>query len=100
MVQATKGIVDAAVTVVSTIVTKRMLRCVQMKNELKSLRAFSVEVVLCDNLHKTRFVTFAKDAEAAEFFVKDYLQHYITDDFVVHGVFSSKIKEGMVLVND
>jgi hypothetical protein len=71
-----------------------------MKNELKSLKVFSVEVVLGDNQHRTGFVTFARDAEAAEFFVKDYLQHYVTDDFVIHGVFLSEIKEGMVLVND
>ena len=71
-----------------------------MMNELKSLKVFSVEAVLGDNHHRTEFITFARDAESAEFFVKDYLQHYITDDFVIHGVFLSEIKEGMVLVHD
>ena len=71
-----------------------------MNNELKNLKLFSVEVFLGDNEHRTGFVTFAKDAEAAEFYVKDYIQHYITDDFTIHGVFLSEIKEGMVLVND
>ena len=33
-------------------------------------------------------------------FVKDYIDHYITDDYRVRGVFLSEIKEGVVLVND
>lgn len=71
-----------------------------MNNELLNLKLFSIEIFLGDNDHTTRFVTFAKDTESAEFYVKDYIQHYITDDFNIHGVFPSEIKEGMVLVND
>lgn len=71
-----------------------------MSNELLNLKLFSVEVFLSDTDHRTGFVTFAKDAEAAEFYVTDYIQHYITDDFKVYSVHETMIKEGLVIVND
>ena len=66
----------------------------------KKLLLFTIEVYLGDSDHTTSFSTFAYDSEAAEFFVKNYIDHYITDDYRIHGVFLSEIKEGVVLVND
>lgn len=66
----------------------------------KKLLLFTVEVYLGDSARTTSFTTFAYNCTAAEFFVKDYIDHYITDDYKVRGVFLSEIKEGVVLVND
>ena len=66
----------------------------------KKLLLFKVEVYLGDSDHTTNFAAFAYDCETAEFFVKDYIYHYITDDYRIHGVFLSEIKEGVVLIND
>ena len=66
----------------------------------KKLLLFTIEVYLGDSDHTTNFSTFAYDREAAEFFVKNYIDHYITDDYKIKRVFTTKIKEGVVLVND
>lgn len=66
----------------------------------KKLLLFTIEVYLGDSDHTTSFSTFAYDCEAAEFFVKNYIDHYITDDYKIKRVFTTKIKEGVVLVND
>ena len=66
----------------------------------KKLLLFTIEVYLGDSDHTTSFSTFAYDSEAAEFFVKNYIDHYITDDYKIKRVFTTKIKEGVVLVND
>ena len=66
----------------------------------KSLQLFTVEVYLGNSNKLTAFATFAYDCDAAEFFVKDYIDHYITDEYKINGVFKSEIKEGVVLVND
>lgn len=66
----------------------------------KKLLLFTIEVYLGDSDHTTSFATFAYDCESAEFFVKNYIDHYITDDYKIKRVFTTKIKEGVVLVND
>lgn len=99
MEQATMDINVVAVMLASIMNIMKMKRCVLMETE-KKLLLFTVEVYLGDSDRATSFATFAYDCTAAEFFVKDYIDHYITDDYKVRGVFLSEIKEGVVLVND
>lgn len=68
-----------------------------MNNKLLNLKMFSVEVYLQNNDYVTNFVTFAKNSKSAEMYVQDYIQHYITDDFVIANVLLSEIREGNVI---
>lgn len=99
MAQAMMDTNVVAVMLASIMNIMRMKRYVLMETE-KKLLLFTVEAYLGDSDHTTSFATFAYDCEAAEFFVKDYIDHYITDDYRIHGVFLSEIKEGVVLIND
>lgn len=58
----------------------------------KKLLLFTVEVYLCDDEAITAFTIPAYNGQEAEFFIKDYLDQYITDDYRIHGVFETKIK--------